>query len=779
MDHTLMLLKEGVIQLKISIIIPFQKGTAFLKDAFQSIQDQLYKEIEVILICDHVEENLEPILRLYDEELNIKAYSLKEKTGVAAARNLGISKATGEYLYFLDSDDYLMHNTLEILALAAEQEDADIIYGKMKKTWFKRSTYLLNIGQSEEDTDEDTDELVSSENSSDIQGNSFSEQSELTADENTNEDVEETDKTLQESRDLARKHLISKRKGLKSISILNILIRKSFIHSHNIFFHESLIYLSDYPFLFQLFEYAETFSYQKDAVYIKRNHNDPVNFPSLSQRYTNKDFMDYIWAYRAASDSLHIDSELRSILDSKMLRYYSNSVAPRLYRNSDAEELNRQFMEMHKLASMVKPEVFNRYHGYRRKLYKLLQKGDRKKSVSVVTRHLAWKKYKKIIKNRRELAKTLYKYLFLKKEIKDNWVLCESFFGKYYTDNPKYIYEYISRHYPGKYKFIWVIDKKGTRIPFQHIKVKRFSIRYCYYLARCKYYVFNGRQPEWVVKRKGNVFLQTWHGTPLKHLAFDQEEITSATAVYKKQIYNQSRAWDYMIAPNQFSSDIFRRCFLFDKEMLETGYPRNDILHSDDKEQLAEKIKRKLRLPLNKKIILYAPTWRDDEFYAKGKYKFTLKLDLELLKKELGKDYIILLRTHYYIADNLDVKGLGDFVVNVSKYDDIAELYLISDILITDYSSVFFDYANLRRPMIFYMYDLEKYRDILRGFYIDIEEELPGPILLTSEEVLKSIHHIEQIQQEYADKYSRFYNKYCSWEEGHSSEKVVKRVFKI
>ena len=281
----------------------------------------------------------------------------------------------------------------------------------------------------------------------------------------------------------------------------------------------------------------------------------------------------------------------------------------------------------------------------------------------------------------------------------------------------------------------------------------------------------------WIKKREGNVFLQTWHGTPLKRLVFDMDDISSATARYKKQVYKQSRAWDYLIAPNQYSSDIFRSCFMFDKEMLETGYPRNDILHSKDKLQIAARLKEKLVIPKDKKTILYAPTWRDDEYYAKGKYKFSLQLDLKLLREKLGDEYVLLLRTHYFIADKVDVSGVEDFVYNVSKYDDIAELYLISDVLITDYSSVFFDYANLKRPMLFYMYDLDKYRDVLRGFYINIEEELPGPILFTSEDVIKSIKDINTISKEYEHKYNVFYDKFCGWEKGNSSQKVVERVF--
>src|SRR5690606_41544224 len=170
---------------------------------------------------------------------------------------------------------------------------------------------------------------------------------------------------------------------------------------------------------------------------------------------------------------------------------------------------------------------------YKKRIIKAFYKGDIKKAKRIVTVHLARRKLNSLFKNKREFPKFLYRKLFLKTTLKDNWVFCESFFGKNYSDSPKYVYEYLQKNYPGKYKYIWVIDKKGTKIPYKHTKVRRFSIRYCYYLARCKYYIFNSRQPVWIVKREGNVFLQTWHGTPLKRLVFDLEDINSATPKYK------------------------------------------------------------------------------------------------------------------------------------------------------------------------------------------------------------------------------------------------------
>ena len=114
----------------------------------------------------------------------------------------------------------------------------------------------------------------------------------------------------------------------------------------------------------------------------------------------------------------------------------------------------------------------------------------------------------------------------------------------------------------------------------------------------------------------------------------------------------------------------------------------------------------------------------------------------------------------------------------MSKHDDIADLYLISDILITDYSSVFFDYSNLRRPILYYAYDLEKYRDQLRGFYLDYENQMPGPILKTTDEIINAVQHIDQIEEDYKEKYDEFYEKICCWETGHATEKIVQEVFK-
>ena len=786
--------------MKISVIIPYHRGSDYLKDCLDSLKDQSYQDMEVLLICDHVPLEDLNLLDDYKSELDMKVFSLEAKHGVAAARNLGLEKASGDYVYFLDSDDYLYENTLEELALAVQQSEDDIIYGKKKPTWFHRTTYFARK-QEQEDEDSEEEKEENENESAELNAGGdedHKDSSEETGDEELEGNLEEKDdndekaekhedflvslseeeqnELKQANIDKAYRILVSKRKGVRNISVLNILFKRSFIEEHGLRFPEDLIYFSDVPFLLEALSKTDKFQKCFSALYVKRKHNDPVNFPSLSQTKDPNRFNEFIDVYYRTIERIQGNSNLKERFDKKYIAYYAKTYAPRLKRSQNDLWREEYFYKIGDVIRSMDRELLRKQKGYRRRIIKALVNRDVEKSIRIVKVHLGYKKLKKIIRSRKALAKFLYIHSFLKKPMKENWILFESFFGKNYSDSPKYIYEYLAKNYPDKYKFIWVINKR-TKIPYRHTKIKRFSIRYYYYLARCKYMVFNGRQPVWFVKREGNVFLETWHGTPLKKLVFDIDDISSATPKYKQQVYKQSRAWDYLIAPNAFSSETFRRCFMYDKVMLETGYPRNDILHAPDRENVAAKIRSKLNIPSDKKIVLYAPTWRDDEYYGKGQYKFELHLNLDQMREALGDEYVLLLRTHYFIADSIDVSALGGFAFNVSKYDDISELYLISDILITDYSSVFFDYANLKRPMLFFTYDLEKYRDVLRGFYFDIEREVPGPLLFTTEEVINAIKNIDKVQEEYDQRYREFYHRFCEWEDGHASEKVVKSVF--
>jgi CDP-glycerol glycerophosphotransferase len=794
--------------MKTSIIIPYHKGEAYLRDCLDSLKDQTGCDMEILLVCDHVDEEEIQCLSDYDE-LSIHLFHLQDKTGVAAARNLGLDKATGDYVYFLDSDDYLNGNTIENLVLAAQEQDDDIVYGKKKSTWFGRNVYLSRkeeqeTGDEEEENDASTSESaeLQAENDSNNDSSEDTQNDDLEEEGSDDSSVEQADLDATEKHSMTNHHadgteeseerllqlkearirqayriLVAKRKGVRNISVLNILFKRSFLEEHKLRFPENLLYFSDVPFLLEALSKTDKLCKRLSAKYIKRKHNDAINFPSLSQIRDPNRFYEFVDTYYETVQRIPATSVLRNHFDRKYIAYYTKVYAPKLKRSANPAWREENFIAMSDIIRQVNPEVLRSLKGCKKLMIRALIKKNVTASRMIVTASLAYKKVKKILRSRQAFYQTMYFKLFVKRPLLQNTILFESFFGKNYSDNPKYIYEYISRNLPNRYHCVWVIDKKDTVIPYKHKKVKRYSLQYFYYLARSKYMVFNGRQPEWTVKRKGNVFLETWHGTPLKKLVFDMDDITSASPKYKQQVYKQSRAWDYLIAPNAFCSETFRRCFMFDNKLLEIGYPRNDIMHSKDKDTIAAKVRSRLGIGQNKKTILYAPTWRDDEFYGKGQYKFELQLDLNRMRERLGDEYAVLLRTHYFIADSLDVSAFGGFAYNVSKYDDISELYLISDILITDYSSVFFDYANLRRPMLFYTYDLEKYRDVLRGFYLDIEKEVPGPLLFTTDEVIDAVLRIDEVSRDYKQRYEEFYHRFCEWEDGHAAEKVVKSVF--
>lgn len=732
-----------------------------------------YRDFEVVLVLDHPVCDPAPLCEEYGSFFTIRTVELKEGSCVAAARNLGMREAVGDYVIFVDSDDYLFGRALYFMDKATIQDDCpDVIYGLKIWTWYTRNGFNATYQKKQQEEENNSDADDSSEDSS-------GEETAQERDERMKAELS-PEEYIEYRRTKAARRLISKRKGIRNVSALNIAIRSQLLRDKHLEFPERFRYYSDFPFVCKLLESATTFRKNYKSWYVKRKHGDPINFPSLAQEKSDERFPELLESYKYTKSILKPDGIIRQKADIKFINYYTKYFVTRLRRSVNDYWREERFEACRELVDDIEKSTLKKVSRYQRKLISILKKGDVKKTHRTVTRRLAFRKLLRCLTSRAEIIRSFYVHRFLTRPVREDVILFECFFGKSYGDNPRGIYEYISKTYPGKYKCVWSMQKThGVKIPYKHKVVKRFGLRYAYYIARSKYMVFNTKQPKWMRKREEQVFLETWHGTPLKKLAFDMEDNFSASPGYKKSIYSNTRSWDYLIAANKFSSDIFKSCFMFEGTMLEYGYPRNDILHSEGRDELAVKIKKKLGIPLDKKTILYAPTWRDDEFYAAGQYKFTLKLDLPTMKKELEDEYVILLRTHYYIADKLDVTGMEGFAFNLSLYPDIADIYLISDICITDYSSVFFDYANLRRPMLFYTYDIDKYRDMLRGFYFDMEATVPGPLLYTTPEVVDAVKHIDEITARFSDRYDAFYDRFCGWEDGHASENIYNKVFVI
>jgi CDP-glycerol glycerophosphotransferase len=375
--------------------------------------------------------------------------------------------------------------------------------------------------------------------------------------------------------------------------------------------------------------------------------------------------------------------------------------------------------------------------------------------------------------NRRVLRRALYP-IQSRRPLWDA-VLFSSWNGKQCTDNPLGIAEELRRRGDRRER-IWVAGDYCAAAPPGSRVVLTGTEEYFEALARCRYVISNDDMPDYFRKREGQVYLQTWHGTPLKRIGFDigRPQFASGSA-YFDRLAGDVAKWDLLLSQNPFSTAIMRRAFRYDGEICESGYPRNDVLSRGG--ERAAQIRELLRVPYGKRVVLYAPTWRDNQFYASGRYRFDLRLDLDRAWQALGADHVILVRGHHHLANDVPTGSRPGFVVNVTAYPDIAELFLISDVLITDYSSVMFDFATTGRPMLFFTYDLAHYRDQLRGFYFDLAAEAPGPLLATSDEVIAALRDIAGVAAEYQALYAAFAAKYCPLDDGKAAGRVCDRLF--
>ena len=377
-----------------------------------------------------------------------------------------------------------------------------------------------------------------------------------------------------------------------------------------------------------------------------------------------------------------------------------------------------------------------------------------------------------------------YSFYYVLFPIDNKMIFFESFNGNSFSCSPKAIYNYLISHDEYKdYKFIWAfkdLEKDHIKNNKNTIIVKSKSFKYYYYLSKSKYWIVNSLLDLSVIKKSKQVYVQCWHGTPLKKLRCDIN-VTGGVLNTKEEVIKRNnldvKKIDYFISPSKYATSKFISAFNLkelnkEKIIIEKGYPRNDKLINYNNNDI-EKIKKDLHIPTDKKVILYAPTFRDDEHTSGVGYTYKLNIDFDSLQKEL-KDYIILFRAHYFIANSFEFDKYKDFIYDVSKYDDINDLYIISDLLITDYSSVFFDYAILERPIIFYMYDYDNYKNNLRDFYIDLKE-LPGPIVKDEKNLVTSI---KEKNNKYKNMYSSFNKKFNPYEDGKSAERVVKEILK-
>ncbi|HKH18898.1 MAG TPA: CDP-glycerol glycerophosphotransferase family protein [Solirubrobacteraceae bacterium] len=354
-------------------------------------------------------------------------------------------------------------------------------------------------------------------------------------------------------------------------------------------------------------------------------------------------------------------------------------------------------------------------------------------------------------------------------------VVYTSFRGRQYSDSPRAIHEELVRR-SAPLEHLWIVRDGACRVPETARILREGSREHHQALAQTRYLVTNDHFPEWFERRTGQTCVQTWHGTPLKKLGFDVSKLRGATRQFERAWDRQVRNWQYVVSPNRFSTPILQRAYALDAEMLETGYPRDDVLAGPHRDVVGRRVRERIGVPDSVRVVLYAPTFRDHLKDSRGRYRLDLQLDLDRLREAIGPDTVVLLRKHHYIVDAVPTTPDG-LVRDVSSYPDGTELLLAADILITDYSSMSVDFANTGRPMLFFTYDIDAYRETIRGFYVDFEATVPGPLLGTSDEVAEALRDIDSVRSHYAHRYDAFVSRFCELDDGAATARAVDRLF--
>lgn len=346
-------------------------------------------------------------------------------------------------------------------------------------------------------------------------------------------------------------------------------------------------------------------------------------------------------------------------------------------------------------------------------------------------------------------------------------VLFESFNGKSVGDSPLALSRELQRRGSNLIQY-WSVESLTTSVPEWATPLLRYSKDWYEVLAAARLLINNNNWPWFFTKRPYQTYLQTWHGTPLKKIANDMPNKSSLTLTYRSLMQREAEAWDYLLAQNDYSARILPQAFGFSGSVIQLGYPRNDSLVDETAQSTRDRVRSALGLGDDIQVLLYAPTWRDN-LKGVGGYSQVSFLDFNVLRSGAHKKIIVLFRGHSNTVNALGV--LPDGVLDVTRYPNLNDLMLASDVLVTDYSSIFFDYAVMQKPIYFLVPDLEKYCNTTRGFYVPLEEIAPGPLCLNTESLVYELN--QDYEYTYGNKLQHFLDKYASQDDGYSASRVL------
>ncbi|MFI6808517.1 CDP-glycerol glycerophosphotransferase family protein [Streptomyces luteogriseus] len=447
-------------------------------------------------------------------------------------------------------------------------------------------------------------------------------------------------------------------------------------------------------------------------------------------------------------------------------------------RGGMPEEVAREFFRRASLAALRRrPENHRRPAGLEGVRRSLLEEGAYAKYRAFQAVNRTRRTVRSVMRTRkRQAGATLRDHQYrraLGRPVNPHLAVFSAYWNRGVACNPAAIAAKLAELAP-QIHAVWVVtEENAALLPPGTDHVVPGSRRYWETLATAKYLVNNVNFPNAVVKRPDAIHVQTHHGTPLKRMGIDQMAFPAAAQGLDFQaLLERIDRWDFSVSANSHTTRMWERAYPSRYVSLDHGYPRNDVYYTAGAGDIRA-VRDRLGIAPGRRAVLYAPTHRD---YEAG---WTPRLDLAALSDRLGEDTVLLVRGHYFYggaASPLTNLRRTGRIIDVSSYDPVEELCLAADVLVTDYSSIMFDYANLDRPIVIHADDWETYRTT-RGVYFDLMAEAPGPVARTQQELTEMLTTEAWRDEGAAKTRAVFRRRFCEYDDGRAAERVVRRVF--
>ncbi|MCZ7440126.1 bifunctional glycosyltransferase family 2 protein/CDP-glycerol:glycerophosphate glycerophosphotransferase [Micromonospora sp. WMMC241] len=719
----------------ISFVVPAYRVQGYLRECLDSILGQPFGDLEVIGVDDASPDDSGEILAEYAaRDSRVRPVRLAENVGLGPARNIGLDRAVGEYVWFVDGDDWLVPGCLPHVADRLRDTRPDVlIVDHVRAHWNNVGTRSAMRDVFPEPPGPETFAL---------------------------RDRPETLKLLH--------------------TAWNRLVRREFLIERGLRFAPG--WYEDVSFSYPALMAADRIGVldrvclnyrQRRTGAITRTRGDR-HFEVFAQWHRVFRLMD-----RWGADGL------RPAIFERMIWHYltvlgnGERIAPEL-RAPFFAQMHADHVHFRPPGGYpVPPGVEGLKHRLvaagRWRTFSALREAHRARDAARGTAGRARRRLgpavRRTARRARDTALREYYRAELRRPIDPTLAVYAAYWYRGYSCNPAAIYEAARRLAP-QVRGVWIVrrDRVATLPPGVEYVVAG-TREYHRVLARAHWLVNNVNFPDFVRKRPGSVHVQTHHGTPVKVMGLDQQRYpVGAMGMNFAGLLRRVDRWDYSITSNSFSTQMWERAYPADHVTLEVGYPRNDRLARATAEE-GRQARAALGIRPDEYVVLYAPTHRE---HLPG---WQPPFDPDRMRDVLGPAGRLLMRSHYFHDRDRRPRGpAAGGVLDVSAYDRVEDLYLAADVLVTDYSSAMFDYAVLDRPIVVYAPDWEAYR-VARGVYFDLLAEPPGAVAVDFPGLL-DLFRSGAVGDEAAGRArAAFRARFCALDDGHAAERVVRRVF--